>query len=78
MGLPQFLLAYLVLSLTSSLTGTGMALQVVVLLASASLAAYGGWRARLLLRQARSTPLIAATVLDVLVLIRLALWLVGV
>lgn len=78
LGLPQFLLAYLVLSLTSSLTGTGMALQVVVLLASASLAAYGGWRARLLLRQARSTPLIAATVLDVLVLIRLALWLVGV
>ncbi len=78
LGLPQFLLAYLVLSLTSSLTGAGTALQVVVLLVSASLAAYGGWRACLLLRQARSTPLIAATVLDVLVLIRLVLWLVGV
>lgn len=78
LGLPQFLLAYLVLSLTSSLIGTVMAFQVVVLLVSAGLAAYGGRRAFLLLRHARTTSLIAATVLDVLVLIRLALWLVGV
>ncbi|MFB6558906.1 hypothetical protein ACFCYH_08425 [Streptomyces sp. NPDC056400] len=78
LGIPQFLLAYVVLTVTSRLSGAGAVLQVVVLLASAGLAAYGIWRAYLLLRQARTTPLIVATMLVVLVLIRLVLWLAGV
>ncbi|MFI6145793.1 hypothetical protein [Streptomyces sp. NPDC051109] len=78
LGIPQFLLAYVVLTITSRMAGESMAPQVLILLASASLAGYGVWRAFVLLRRARSTPLIAATVLAVLVLIRLVLWLAGV
>ncbi|MCX4960079.1 hypothetical protein [Streptomyces virginiae] len=77
LGIPQFLLAYVLLTVTSRLSGAGAVLQVVVLLASAGLATYGIRRACLLLRQARTTPLIVATLLVVLVLIRLVLWLAG-
>lgn len=79
LGLPQMLLAYVVLSVVAAQNGAGRGFQVVILLASTGLAAYGVWRgARLLLRRVRSPLLTAGMVLNVLVLIRLVLWVVGV
>ncbi|MDV5149029.1 hypothetical protein R1T08_34060 [Streptomyces sp. SBC-4] len=78
LGLPQMILAYVVISVATH-NGAGRALQVVILLASASLAGYGVWRGiRLLRRRIRGHLLEAGMVLNVLVLIRLVLWLVGV
>ncbi|MER5972847.1 hypothetical protein ABT112_24465 [Streptomyces sp. NPDC002055] len=79
LGFPQVLLAYVVISIAAQLDWrAARVLQVVILLASAGLAAYGVWRgSRLLLRRTRSPLLIAGTVLNVLLLIRLFLWLVG-
>lgn len=82
LGLPQALLAYLILAVLSGLldlgSGWALAVQSVVLLVSTGLAAWGVWCAARLLRRARTASLVVATVLDVLVLIRLFLWLIGV
>ncbi|MDF6020491.1 hypothetical protein [Streptomyces sp. JH34] len=78
LGLPQMILAYVVISVATH-NGAGRPLQVVILLASAGMAAYGVWRGIRLLRQrVRGHLLEAGMVLNVLVLIRLVLWLVGV
>ncbi|MFJ8770117.1 hypothetical protein [Streptomyces clavifer] len=70
LGLPQFLLAYVILSL---LRGGGLAGTLVFVLISGGLAAYGVWCGIRLLRHARSPLLIAGTVVTGLVLIRLVL-----
>ncbi|MFJ9414001.1 hypothetical protein ACIRPT_07510 [Streptomyces sp. NPDC101227] len=79
LGLPQALLTYVVISLTVRWDGAGPALQVVLLLASAGLAAYGVWRGIRLFQRHKNSPLLCAgpVVLNALVLIRLVLWLVG-
>ncbi|MEU3219585.1 hypothetical protein [Streptomyces sp. NPDC006971] len=75
LGFPQLLLAYVVIVLFTRLNGTGW-LTALLLLASTGLAAYGAWcGVRLVLRRTSSVPLIAGTVVDVLVLIRLVIWL---
>ncbi|MFF4096840.1 hypothetical protein ACFYYY_24145 [Streptomyces sp. NPDC001834] len=75
LGFPQLLLAYVVMVLFTRLNGPEL-LTALLLLASTSLAAYGAWFGiRLLLRRTSSVPLIAGTVVDVLVLIRLVIWL---
>jgi hypothetical protein len=70
LGLPQFLLLYLILSL---LGGGGLGGTLVFLFVSGGLAAYGVWCGIRLLRHARSPLLITGTVLTGLVLIRLVL-----
>ncbi|MFF2233859.1 hypothetical protein [Streptomyces anulatus] len=67
LGLPQFLLAYVVLSLL----GGGLAGNLLFSLVSGGLAAYGAWCGIRLLRHARSTLLFVGTVLASLVAIRL-------
>ncbi|OKJ41550.1 hypothetical protein [Streptomyces sp. CB01580] len=75
LGFPQLLLAYVVIVLFTRLNGPGW-LTALLLLASTGLAAYGAWCGiRLLLRRTSSVPLIAGTVVDALVLIRLVIWL---
>ncbi|MFI2412139.1 hypothetical protein [Streptomyces sp. NPDC018947] len=77
LGLPQAFLAYVLLTVASR-NGAGTGVQVVILLAATSLAAYGVWLGiSLLLRRIRSGALVAAILFDVLVLVRLILWLVG-
>ncbi|MDT0444816.1 hypothetical protein [Streptomyces johnsoniae] len=78
LGLPQLVLVYIVLAIATRNEAEG-ALPVVIVLASAGLAAYGVWRgSRLLRRGIRSRLLEAGLVLNVLVLIRLVLGLLGV
>ncbi|MFF8596701.1 hypothetical protein ACF061_35845 [Streptomyces sp. NPDC015220] len=75
LGLPQMLLAYNVLTITAR-SGAGVGVQIVILLVSAGLTAYGVWLGiSLLLRRIRSGALIAAVLFDVLVLIELVFWL---
>ncbi|MEV7794131.1 hypothetical protein AB0O68_19420 [Streptomyces sp. NPDC087512] len=77
LGLPQAFLAYVLLTVASR-NGAGTGVQIIVLLAATSLAAYGVWLGiSLLLRRIRSGALVAAILFDVLVLVRLILWLVG-
>ncbi|MFD8939917.1 hypothetical protein ACFV0R_32480 [Streptomyces sp. NPDC059578] len=68
LGVPQFLLAYVVLSVTSRLFWSP-ALQIVIVVASTGLTAYGVRLVYRLLRRARSTSLVVAMVLNVLVLL---------
>ncbi|MFE0414863.1 hypothetical protein [Streptomyces tendae] len=77
LGLPQTILAYIALTIAAP-NGVRTGVQIVILLVSASLAAYGVWLGiSLLRRRIRSGVLIAAVVLAVLALVRLALSLVG-
>ncbi|MEV5755725.1 hypothetical protein AB0L61_03005 [Streptomyces tendae] len=76
-GLPQTILAYIALTIAAP-NGARSGAQLVILLVSASLAAYGVWLGiGLLRRRIRSGVLIAAVVLALLALVRLALSLVG-
>ncbi|MFF2777411.1 hypothetical protein ACFVU3_21170 [Streptomyces sp. NPDC058052] len=76
LGLPQALLAYVVLSVVAA-NGAGTFPQAVILLVSSGLAAFGVWSGvRLLRRRVRGHLLEAGIVLGVLVLARLVLWLV--
>ncbi|ONK15277.1 hypothetical protein [Streptomyces sp. MP131-18] len=69
LGLPQLVLVYIVINIAAP-SGAGGALSVVMVLASAGLAAYGVWRgSRLLRRGIRGRLLEAGLVLNVLVLI---------
>ncbi|MGW5868730.1 hypothetical protein ACWFRJ_42020 [Streptomyces sp. NPDC055239] len=72
LGLPQFLVVYVILSL---LGGGGLAGYLLFILISGGLAAYGVWCGKRLLRHARSPLLIAGTVLTGLVLMRMVLFL---
>lgn len=77
LGLPQMFPAYIAIAVATQ-NEAGRPLQIVVLFASASLAAYGVWLgSRLLLRHGRSHLLEAGMVINVLVLIRLVLCLMG-
>lgn len=77
LGLPQTILAYIALTIAAP-NGARSGAQLVILLVSASLAAYGVWLGiSLLRRRIRSGVLIAAVVLALLALVRLGLSLVG-
>ncbi|MGV9911785.1 hypothetical protein ACWEWD_11810 [Streptomyces tendae] len=77
LGLPQTILAYIALTVAAP-KGARSGVQLVILLVAASLAAYGVWLGiSLLRRRIRSGVLIAAVVLALLALVRLALSLVG-
>ncbi|GHA68104.1 hypothetical protein GCM10010330_21350 [Streptomyces tendae] len=77
LGLPQTILAYIALTIAAP-NGARSGVQIVILLVSASLAAYGVWLGiSLLRRRIRSGVLIAAVVLTLLALVRLGLSLVG-
>ncbi|MFE6638101.1 hypothetical protein ACFVFT_33845 [Streptomyces tendae] len=76
-GLPQTILAYIALAIAAP-NGARSGVQIVILLVSAGLAAHGVWLGvSLLRRRIRSGVLIAAVVLALLALVRLALSLVG-
>ncbi|MFD4377678.1 hypothetical protein [Streptomyces sp. NPDC058486] len=76
LGLPQALLAYIVLSVVVA-NDAGKFLEVAILLVSSGLAAFGVWiGVQLLRRRIRGHLLEAGIVLDVLVLARLVLWMV--
>ncbi|MFJ7202991.1 hypothetical protein ACIQWR_05555 [Streptomyces sp. NPDC098789] len=83
LGVPQFLLAHVLLFVTSNLfqadlrSPASTALQCVILIASTGLAAYGVRLGYLHLRRTHTTPLVIATVLNALVLLVLLRGLAG-
>ncbi|MGW3269616.1 hypothetical protein [Streptomyces sp. NPDC001056] len=75
LGFPQMMLAYTLLYIATQ-NGAGSGIAILVLLVSAGLTGYGIWLGIDLLRQhIRSGALVAAVVFDMLVLLRVLLWL---